>query len=98
MKHYYELLNFRVIKVKSLPATKNLGSRIKLFENRINSEGEKESKVFSYDYSIGNINEQAYHILRLNGMNPLIRGNEGEVGVFICDNYGANYKSLKQLK
>jgi len=54
--------------------------------------------MFSYDYSIGDICQQALNILESNGFNPVCRASEMDYYVILCNQWGENFKSVKDLK
>lgn len=94
----YKLPNYRMIKVTFLGATDTLGSRIKLTETKRYNDDKTESKVFSYDYSVGNVEQQAMNILTKNGWNVICRASDLDNYVLLCDNWSDEYKHIKDLK
>ena len=90
---YINVKNVRIVEVKFLPPTNSRGSRIKLIDSY-----RKENLVFSYDYGIGNVLQQAINLLHEGGFNVVFRA-EGENAYFIgIYNWGVDFKSLKELK
>ena len=92
---YFEIKNHRTIKVKYLGPTNYRGSRIKIYDTQ---NKKTISKTFSYDYEIGNVEEQAFKILIENGWNVVGRGGDFENWIFFCDNWGEDYKHINELK
>jgi hypothetical protein len=95
---YNNLFNCRVIKATVIPATNKFGTRIKIFDARENSENKRENKKFSYCYKTDCVKEQAFNLLIKNGFNIVCTGTEKDNYVFMCDNWGDNYKRINQLK
>ncbi len=98
MKLSYETPNYRMIKVCHVPATNTMESRIKIFETNRYNDTKTESKMFGYDYEIGDVQEQAFTILQRNGFNPVCRASEAGYYVILCNNWGEDFKSVKDLK
>ena len=92
---YFEIKNHRTIKVKYLGPTNYRGSRIKIYDTQ---HQKTISKTFSYDYKIGNVEEQGFKILTENGWNVKGRGADFENFIFFCDNWGEDYKHINELK
>ena len=98
MKKVHEIQNLRMIKVSFLSPTNSRGARIKIYEtNRYNNE-KTESKVFGYDYRIGDIQQQAFEILQANDFNVICRASEYGISTLLCDNWGENFKKVSELK
>lgn len=98
MKKVHEIQNLRMIKVSFLSPTNSRGARIKIYEtNRYNDE-KTESKVFSYDYRIGDVQQQAFEILQANGFNVICRASEYGNYILLCDNWGEDFKKVYELK
>jgi hypothetical protein len=98
MKTRNEIKNLRMIKVSFLAPTNTLGSRIKIYEtNRYNDE-KTESKVFSYDYRIGDVQQQAFEILQANDFNVICMASEYGISTLLCDNWGEDFKKVSELK
>ena len=90
--------NYRVIKVKFLGATDYTGSRIKIYETKRFNDDKTQSKIFSYDYAVGNVLQQAIGILKEKGFNIVGTGSEFDNYYIICDNWGENFKEIKNLR
>lgn len=98
MKKVHEIKNLRMIKVSFLSPTNSRGARIKIYEtNRYNDE-KTESKVFSYDYKIGDVQQQAFEILQANDFNVICRASEYSNYILLCDNWGEDFKKVSELK
>jgi hypothetical protein len=98
MKTINEIKNLRMIKVSFLTPTNSRGARIKIYEtNRYNDE-KTQSKVFGYDYRIGDVQQQAFEILQANDFNVICRASEYGVSVLLCDNWGEDFKQINELK
>jgi len=93
-----EIRNYRMIKVSYVPPTNNEGSMIKIWETRRYNDQSTQSKKFSYDYSVDNVKEQAVSILAENGFNVIGTASEFNNYVILCDNWGDDYKEIKDLK
>ena len=98
MKTLNETPNYRMIKVSYAGATDTRGSRVKIFETNRYNDTKTESKIFSYDYATGDIQQQALEILERNGFKVVCRASENNYYVLLCDNWGADFKSIKDLK
>jgi len=96
MKNQFNVPNYRIIKAKFVWQCQC--NRVKLFETQRYNEDKTESKVFSYDYGIDNVLDQAIAILERNGMNVICRGSELDYYYIICDNWGPEFKTVKELK
>ena len=96
MKTTQNTPNLRVIKAKF--TFKNGANRVKLFESARYNEDKTESKVFNYDSECDNVLDQAIAILERNEMNVVCRGSELDYYYILCDNWGENFKTVKQLK
>ena len=84
-KHGKQYANLRTFSVKFLPATNYSGSRIKITDNRHN-----QSKILSYDYSVGNVAEQSITWLENNlGINIIGFSHIDKTGqyIIITDNF-----------
>lgn len=98
MKRVHETQNLRMIKVSFLAPTNARGARIKIYEtNRYNDE-KTQSKIFSYDYRIGDVQQQAFEILQANDFNVICRASEYGNYVLLCDNWGEDFKQINELK
>jgi hypothetical protein len=98
MERVHETQNLRMIKVSFLSPTNSRGSRIKIYEtNRYNDE-KTQSKIFSYDYRIGDVQQQAFEILQANDFNVICRASEYGNYVLLCDNWGEDFKQINELK
>lgn len=94
----YDKPNFRQIKVTFLAPTNTRGARIKIYEPKRYNDDKVQSKVFSYNYEIGNIEDQAYKILTDNGFNVVARCSDVDNYVLLCDNWAENFVQVKDLK
>lgn len=98
MKTVNELKNLRMIKVSFLSPTNYNGSRIKIYEKKRYNDQKTESKIFGYDYAIGDVQQQAIEILQRNGFNIVCRASEFDNYVLMCDNWGEDFKKISELK
>lgn len=94
----YDLPNYRMIKVSFVSPTNSRGSRIKIYESARYNDDKTQTKVFSYDYAVGDVCQQAVDILVKNGFNPVCRASENDCYVILCDNWAENFKNIKDLK
>ena len=98
MKRVNEVQNLRMIKVSFLNPTNSRGARIKIYEtNRYNDE-KTQSKVFGYDYRIGDVQQQAFEILQANDFKVICRASEYGNYILLCDNWGEDFKQINELK
>ena len=93
----YEKPNYRQIKVTFVGPTNTRGSRIKIYEPIRYSDEKVKSKIFSYDYSIGNVEDQAFKILSENGFNIVGRASDLDNYIFLCNNWGEDFKQVNEL-
>ena len=98
MKTINEMQNLRMIKVTFLAPTNTRGARVKIYETNRYYDDKTESKTFSYDYQIGDIQQQAFEILTKNGFNVICRASEFNNYVLLCQNWGEDFKQIKDLK
>ena len=98
MKTANEIPNYRVIKATFVSPTNTRGARVKLFESPRYGNDKIESKIFSYDYECDNVLSQAIAILDRNDMKVVCRGSENNHYYLMCDNWGQEFKSIKDLK
>lgn len=92
MKQGYEVTNLRQIKVKYISPTNSRGSRVKIYEPKRYDSDKVKSVTLSYDYSIGDIMEQAYRYLVDKGFNVIARASEYDNYIFLCDNWSEEYE------
>ena len=90
---YYSITNTRAIKVKYISPTNNRGSRIKLTDDYLSER--KQSVFLSYDYSIGDIAQQALQFLLDRGFDVIARASNEKEYIFLVNNWNDNYKTLK---
>tara|TARA_R110000764_G_scaffold223165_1_gene311978 strand:- start:231 stop:524 length:294 start_codon:yes stop_codon:yes gene_type:complete len=93
----YQVQNLRQIKVKYISPTNNRGARVKIYEPKRYNNDSTQSKTFSYGYKYGDIQQQAYDILISNGWNVLSSASEVNEYIFLCDNWGEDFKSINEL-
>lgn len=90
--------NLRQIKVKFLGPTNTRGARIKIYEPSRFHDSKTESKIFSYDYELGDIKGQAIKILEANNWEVICTASEFENYIILCDNWADHYNSITDLK
>ena len=93
----YPLQNLRQIKVKFISPTNHRGAKVKIYEPKRYKDDSTQSKAFSYSYNYGDIQEQAYKILISNGWNVICSASEVNEYIFLCDNWGEDFKSINEL-
>ena len=93
----YQVQNLRQIKVKFISPTNLRGARVKIYEPKRYKDDSTQSKTFSYSYDYGDIHEQAYKILISNGWNVICSASEVNEYIFLCDNWGEDFKSINEL-
>ena len=59
--------------------------------------GQKSSKVFSYDYEIGDIGTQAYDILINAGFNVVCKCCLNDKDIILCDNWGNDFIKFENI-
>lgn len=96
----YKLKNCRVIKVKLLGATNTKGHRLMIWEDNPVPDVRKDMRIFSWDWGeqSNDACQQALNILVKNGFKPFCRGTEPESVTIMCDDYGSDFKRIKDLK
>tara|TARA_R110000744_G_scaffold241628_1_gene358892 strand:- start:466 stop:759 length:294 start_codon:yes stop_codon:yes gene_type:complete len=93
----YQVQNLRQIKVKFISPTNNKAAKVKIYEPKRYKDDSTQSKTFSYSYGDGDIQEQAYKILISNGWNVLSSASEVNEYIFLCDNWGEDFKTISEL-
>ena len=93
----FQVQNLRQIKVKFISPTNHRGAKVKIYEPKRYKDDSIQSKVFSYSYADGDIQEQAYKILISNGWNVLSSASEVNEYIFLCDNWGEDFKLISEL-
>ena len=93
MKDYINVKNTRAIFIKYLGATNHRGSRIKFQDNYRSGE----TKTVSYSYLFGDVLEQSLQHLKHSGFNVIARASTKEKYIFLVDNWGKNYKNIKEI-
>ncbi len=91
------LPNYRVIKVKYIGRTDHKGERIKIWEEKRGSTTGNESKMFQISYEYGSILSEAMAILKRNGFTLVCRGYGNHEYVIMCDDFGNDFKHIKDL-
>lgn len=92
MKHY------RAIKVQFVPPTNEKSFGIKFFEDGRFAEDRRESKVVYFNSEISDVLKTAFAILKVSGFNPECYADQNDYYTILCDCWGENYKSVKQIK
>ncbi len=98
MKTINQIQNLRMIKVSFLAPTNTRGARIKIYETNRYNDDKTQSKTFSYNYVIGDVQQQAFEILTKNGFKVVCKASEYNNYVLLCDNWGEDFKQIKELK
>jgi hypothetical protein len=93
MNNYQEVENTRAIFVKFLPSTNYKGSRVKFLDKY----RESESKIVSFSYDFGYLENQGYNQLICSGFNVVGRASTKDYFIFFIKNWGEDYKSIKEL-
>lgn len=94
MREVHEIPNYRQFKVKTLPATDTRGTRVQITETRRYNDQKTRFVTLSYDYEIGDIQEQALRYLQDRGFNIVARASELDHYLLLADNWGENYLEL----
>tara|TARA_Y100001938_G_scaffold57831_1_gene80789 strand:- start:1468 stop:1788 length:321 start_codon:yes stop_codon:yes gene_type:complete len=90
----YKINNYRQIKVKYLGPTNNRGSRVCIYEPKRYNNDTTKRIYLPYDYSIGDIQQQAYEYLLNKGFKVVCRASEYENYLFFVDNWANNFIEL----
>lgn len=93
----YQVQNLRQIKVKYISPTNNRGARVKIYEPKRYNNDSTQSKTFYYSYEYGDTQKQAYKILISNGWNVICSASEVNEYIFLCDNWGDDFKLINEL-
>lgn len=93
----YQVQNLRQIKVKYISPTNNRGARVKIYEPKRYNNDSTQSKTFSYSYKYVDTQKQAYKILISNGWNVICSASEVNEYIFLCDNWGDDFKLISEL-
>ena len=91
----FETPNFRIFKVKFVAPTNTRGSRVQIVESKRYNDDKVDKVTLSYDYAIGDVQEQAMQYLKSKGFNIVARASELEHYYILCDNRGENFLNLK---
>ena len=94
----HELPNYRQFKVTFVGPTNHRGARVKISEPKRFVDGKNVSVILSYDYEIGDIQQQALNHLIQKGFNPVCRTSETSCYSILCDNWGSEFIELKEAK
>ena len=93
----YKVQNLRQIKVKYISPTNNKAAKVKIYEPKRYKDDSTQSKTFSYSHKYGDIKEQAFEILKSNGWNVICSASEVNGYIFLCDNWGEDFKEISEL-
>ena len=91
----YDLPNYRQFKVTFLGPTNHRGARVKITEPTRFVNFKAISVTLSYDYAIGDIEEQALSYLLERGFRPICRASETGCYTILCNNWGSEFIELK---
>ena len=91
----YDLPNYRQFKITYLPPTNYRGSRIKITEPKRFVDGKTISVTLSYDFAIGDIEQQGLNYLIEKGFKPICRTSETDFYTILCNNWGNEFIELK---
>lgn len=91
----YDLPNYRQFKVTFLAPTNHRGARVKITEPKRFVDGKTISVTLSYDYAIGDIEDQALNYLLEKGFKPICRTSEASCYTILCNNWGSEFIELK---
>tara|TARA_R110000744_G_scaffold255761_1_gene371258 strand:- start:437 stop:745 length:309 start_codon:yes stop_codon:yes gene_type:complete len=94
MKNINDIPNLRQIKVKYISPTNTRGSRLCIYEPKRYNNDKTKRVYLSYDYEIGNIQEQAYKYLIEKGFNVVSRASEFENYILFVDNWAGDFKEI----
>jgi hypothetical protein len=86
--------NLRQIKVKYISPTNTRGSRVCIYEPKRYNNDKTKRVYLSYNYAIGNIQEQAYNYLTDKGFNVVSRASEFENYILFVDNWAEDFKEI----
>jgi len=86
--------NLRQIKVKYISPTNTRGSRVCIYEPKRYNNDKTKRVYLSYNYAIGNIQEQAYNYLTDKGFNVVFRASEFKNYILFVDNWAEDFKEI----
>ena len=95
MKKAYEIQNLRIFKVRFVSPTNTRGARVQIEETQRYNDDKTKKVVLSYDYSIGDVQEQAYQYLTNKGFNVVARASEYNHYYILANNWGEDFKKIK---
>jgi hypothetical protein len=87
----YQIKNYRQIKVKYIGPTNYRGSRICIYEPKRYNDDTTKRVYLSYDYAIGDVQQQAFEYLISKGFNVICRASEYENYLFFVDNWAEDF-------
>ena len=90
----YDLPNYRQFKVTFLSPTNSGGARVKITEPKRFTDGKSISVTLSYDYAIGDIEQQAVNHLDGLGFTLVARCSETNSYTILCNNWGLDFIEL----
>lgn len=91
IKKAYKIKNYRQIKVKYVSPTNNRGSRICIYEPKRYNNDITKRIYLSYDYAIGDVQQQAFEYLLSKGFKVICRASEYENYLFFVDNWAEDF-------
>ena len=92
----YDLPNYRQFKVTFLSRTNHRGARVKITEPKRFTDGKTISVTLSYDYAIGDIEQQAVNHLDGLGFTLMARCSETNSYTLLCNNWGLDFIELTE--
>lgn len=90
----YDLPNYRQFKVTFLSPTNSRGARVKITEPKRFTDGKTISVTLSYDYAIGDIEQQAVNHLDGLGFKLVGRCSATNSNTILCNNWGLDFIEL----
>ena len=90
----YDLPNYRQFKVTFLSPTNSRGARVKITEPKRFTDGKTISVTLSYDYAIGDIEQQAVSHLDDLGFTLVARCSDANSHTILCNNWGLDFIEL----
>lgn len=90
----HEITNLRQIKATFMPPTNTRGARVKIWEPKRYNDDKIKPVILSFDYAIGDIQQQALNYLLEKGFNVVARASDIDSYILLCDNWGEEFIEL----
>lgn len=91
----HQIPNLRQFVISFVGRTDHRGPRVKIMEPARFNGGKNVSVILSYDYAIGNMEQQGLDHLNSLGMRAVSRCSTKETCTILCDNWGLDFINLE---